>query len=293
MTRLPDPLPRDQLDFELSPSLSAKDAGGVLSRHEKATAALEQDAALHVTRDVPHGPGVRQRMDICTPEGARNAPCLVFIHGGFWQEGSKAGSGFAAAAFARAGWAHVGIGYTLAPEASLGDILDEVAQALTTLHRIAPDHGIDPGRLILAGHSAGGHLVAALLGGIAGETGVRPLAGAVLISGVFELAPVAASYVNDRMNLSEADVARLSPMRLVPKADIPCLILIGADEPAAFQWQSDTLFEEWRPHLPRLALHRVAGRDHFDILDELSDPEGRSFKAIMDMVDKPGGASAS
>ena len=280
MPVLPDPLSRDALDFQLSPSRSAKDAMGVLQRHVAQTAALAQAPGLRVTRDIAYGTAPRQRMDICRPEAGGDLPCLVFIHGGFWQEGSKEGSGFAAAAWAAAGWAHVGIGYTLAPEASLTGIVAEIARALVTLRRIAPDHGIDPDRLVLAGHSAGGHLAAAMMAGLGGPEAAAALAGAVLISGVYELDPIAASYVNEAVGMTGAEVAALSPMRLSPVHDIPTLVLIGADEPGAFQWQSDTLARLWQPQLSDLTFLPVPGRDHFDILDTLAEPDGPVMPAI-------------
>ena len=194
MVLLPDPLPKEELDFQLSPSRIAKDAMGVLTRHVAETAALDQRSDLKLVRDIPYGGKPRQRFDLCMPSRGDNLPCLVFIHGGFWQEGSKAGSGFAAPAFAAAGWAHASIGYTLAPEARLADIVAEIAEALTTLERIAPEHGVDPRRLIVAGHSAGAHLTAAIMAGLGGEAAARPVAGAVLISGVFELDPSGSGF---------------------------------------------------------------------------------------------------
>ena len=270
----PEPLPKEELDFQLSPSRIAKDAMGVLQRHEAETAALAGRSDLRLTRDIPYGDGPRLKLDLCQPETGGPHPCLVFIHGGFWQEGSKAGSGFAAAALAAAGWAHVGVGYTLAPDARLAEILAEVAQALATLRRIAPEHGLDPQKLVIAGHSAGAHLAAALMAGLGGEAAADTIAGAVLISGVYELAPIAASYVNDLVGMTPQDIEALSPLRHQPRRDTPTLILIGGDEAEAFQWQSRTLASAWDSHLSRLSYVSVPGRDHFDILDVLAQPDG-------------------
>lgn len=280
----PAPLPRAELDFQLSPGQSAKDAAGVLQRHERETASLAEAEGMIVERDVAYGANERQKMDICRPLGCDGAPCLVFIHGGFWQEGHKAGSGFAARTCVAAGWGHVGVGYTLAPAARLGDIVDEVADALVTLRKNAASYGIDPDRLIVAGHSAGGHLVAAIMAGLGGAEAANAVAGAVLISGVFELGPIADSYVNDVVGMNADDIANLSPMRARPLCDIPTQILIGGDESNAFQWQSEALHDAWSAHLSRLKLLRLAGRDHFDILDELADPSSPSFTAILEMV---------
>ncbi|GHG99987.1 alpha/beta hydrolase [Pseudodonghicola xiamenensis] len=277
-------LSRDELDRQLSPSLSAKDAIGVLTRHEETTADLGTAEGLRCWRDVAYGDGARQAYDVTAPGAGTGTPCLVFVHGGFWQEGSKAGSGFAARAFAAAGWAHVGMGYTLAPEATLAEILQELGTALRHLRAHAGLYGIDPDRIVLAGHSAGAHLAACVLAGLAGEDLPAALAGYVLISGVYDLAPVAASYVNDAMRMTPADVEALSPLLYLPAADRPVHLMIGADEPEAFRRQSDALAALWGRDLTRISMERFPGRDHFDILDELAPGGSMTGQRIARMV---------
>jgi len=276
-------LSRAELDRQLSPSRAAKDFEAVLARHEAETAALDAAEDLARWPDVAYGPGLRQRYDVTAPLHGAARPCLVFIHGGFWQEGSKAWSGFAARDLAQAGWAHVGLGYTLAPEATLAEIVGEVATALRHLRAQASDYGIDPDRIVLAGHSAGAHLAAAMLAGLGGDDLPGALAGYVLISGVYDLAPVAASYVNDRLGLSPVDVERLSPLLFWPAADRPVHLLVGAGEPEAFRRQSDALAALWGRELRRISLVRVPGRDHFDILDEVTRPGSESWTRIQRM----------
>lgn len=281
---------REELDAQHSPSRIAKDPWGTLARHEAETAALEADPALTVRRAIAFGPAARQRLDVVRPAGREGVPCLAFLHGGFWQEGSKAGSGFAARAFAAAGWAHVSIGYTLAPEARLGDIVAEVAAALAFLRREGAALGLDPARIVLAGHSAGAHLAAAMLAGqggaeAAGAEAAGALAGVVLVSGVYDLAPVAASYVNDLARIDAAEIEALSPLLARPLRDVPVHLLLGADEPALFRAQTGALEAAWRPHLSCLTRREVPGRDHFDILDELADPGSPSVRTVLDMLE--------
>ncbi|MDK3019963.1 alpha/beta hydrolase [Pseudodonghicola flavimaris] len=277
-------LSRAELDRQLSPSLSAKDFMAVLTRHEAETAALDSAEELTRHTDIAYGPGSRQRYDVTTPVAGSGLPCLAFVHGGFWQEGSKAGSGFAAEACVAAGRAHVAIGYTLAPEASLAAILEEIATALRHLRTHAADYGIDPARIVLAGHSAGAHLAAAILAGLGGDDLPAALAGYVLISGVYDLAPVAASYVNEAVGLSPADVEALSPLLYLPAADRPVHLMIGADEPEAFRRQSDALAMLWGRELSRISMERFAGRDHFDILDELAVSDSETGRRIAQMM---------
>ena len=222
-------------------------------------------------------------MDLYRPAGAADAVgCVVFIHGGFWQEGSKAGSGFPARWLTGNNWAHVGVGYTLTPEASLAAIVDETALALCTLARRAGEFGLDQDRIILAGHSAGAHLAAAILAGMGGENAAHLPAKAVLISGVYDLAPIAASYVNDAVDLDAADIARLSPLYGRPLKDLPVQLLIGSEETEAFHAQTSALHAAWKEDLSHLSLQPAPGCDHFDILDQLCDPTSPTGRFILE-----------
>jgi arylformamidase len=136
---------------------------------------------------------------------------------------------------------------------------------------------------VLGGHSAGGHLAAALLAGLGGAEAAAALAGVVAVSGVFDLAPVAASYVNDRVGLDATDVAALSPLYADPLRDVPMHLVVGGDEPEAFRLHTAALAQAWAPRLPRLSVREAPGRDHFDVLDELADPASPSFAALLAM----------
>lgn len=276
-------LSRADLDAQLSPSQSAKDPWGVLARHDAATSALDTRADLRVRRDIVYGPRARARLDVVTPVAGGPWPCLVWIHGGFWQEGSKAGSCYAAPALAAAGWATAGVGYTLTPDVRVRDIVGEVAAAVGLLARDASALGLDSRGLVLGGHSAGAHLAAAVLTGGAGDDAAAALAGAVLVSGVYDLAPVAASVVNDRAGLDAAEIADLSPLFVRPVVDVPVHLLVGADEPHAFRAQSQALCAAWAAALGHLTFHAAPGRDHFDVLDELTEPTSPTFHALLEM----------
>ncbi|MBK0329647.1 alpha/beta hydrolase [Rhodobacteraceae bacterium F11138] len=278
-------LSREDLDHQLSPSLTAKDANAALAGQMTATKAALVDNRHCVSPDLAYGPRPRQRLDIFKPlEAVCPLPCLMFIHGGFWQEGSKEVSGFAAHSFTSQGWAYTSVGYTLTPEVTLTELTAEVHDAVAFIHANAARFGIDPSRIIIAGHSAGGHLTASILTDLLGKGVGDKIAGAVAISAVVELEPIAKSYVNDLTRMSESEVANLSPARLPPQRDVPVHIVVGGDEPEAFQLQSDLLAEHLQGQITDLTFCRAAGRDHFDILDVLADPESETFQTILSMA---------
>lgn len=277
-------LSREALDCDLSPSRSAKDARGVLRRHEQVTASLDSAPALMVMRDLTYGRRGAERFDLVVPSGSGPYPCVAWFHGGFWQEGSKAGSGFAAPALAESGVALAGVGYPLAPDVRLRAIVQSAGAALVRLQHEAPSYGLDPERIVVAGHSAGAHLAAAIVAGMAGEAAASAACGAVLVSGVYDLAPVAASYVNDLAHLDDDEVGELSPLLVRPWRDVPVHVVVGADEPDQFQRQSAALVDAWRDSITRLTTHVAPGRDHFDILDELTGRDSPTFRALLEMT---------
>lgn len=279
-------MPRPQLDHQLSPSLSAKDAMGVLEQMGTDTRAAKEDPGLSLRRDIPYGPRPRQKLDIFRPKGARDGPlpCLVFLHGGFWQEGDKSLAGYAACTLARMGWAYVSVGYSLTPDVSLSALTQEIAAALTHVHQRTDEYGLDRDRIVLAGHSAGAHLAACVLTEAAAPGTSGMVAGAVLISGVFELAPIARSYVNDLARITPQEVQALSPARQPPRRPVPVHLVTGGQEPAAFLTQSDVLQDLWATQLPALTSEVVPGKDHFDVLDCLQDPGSATMRALRGMV---------
>ncbi|MGC1506704.1 MAG: alpha/beta hydrolase [Sulfitobacter sp.] len=275
-----------QRDFQLSPSLSAKDAGAALESMVVQTLAAQSNPELDVQLDIPYGPRPGQKLDVYRPKTAQagSMPAIVFIHGGFWQEGDKTVSGFAAPTFAALGWASISLGYTLTPDVSLTELTEEIHEGLQYIADHGARLGIDTENVILAGHSAGGHLAATVICDLLGRGAHQLIRGAVLISGVFELAPIAQSYVNDLTRMTDTEIDALSALRHPVQAKVPVHILVGADEPEAFKVQSAVLRDKWSAVLPELTYHLAPGRDHFDVLEEMQDPLSVTVRSIAQMI---------
>lgn len=213
--------------------------------------------------DLPYADGERTKWDLYPSENPQ-APCLVHIHGGYWQRGSKETFACLTSGVRAHGWSAALPGYSLAPDASLSQIVAELRLALDWFSDNARRHGIE-GPVILTGWSAGGHLTALLLGHPAVKAGF-------CISGVFDLGHLRDSpHVNDKLKLTETEVEELSPMRL-PMADKPLTISHGSSElPAMIGTSRDYHRRRKDAHLEG-ELVAVPGKNHFTILDELLNP---------------------
>lgn len=102
----------------------------------------------------------RQMLDVYAPENARNAPVVVWIHGGGWQAGDKTSVQEKPAAFVKQGFVFVSVNYRLLPNVDMGTIVRDVAKSIRWVHDHVAEYGGDPKRLLVMGHSAGAQLAA-------------------------------------------------------------------------------------------------------------------------------------
>jgi acetyl esterase/lipase len=251
----------------------AVDGSAAMNEARAAASATFRDAHPGAL-DLPYGPLPRNKWDLF-PAADPDAPCLVFIHGGYWQRNTREGFGTLMQGVLAHGWSAALPGYTLAPEASLAQIVAEIAAALDWLGEHGRAHGIG-GKVVVSGWSAGGHLTAMALSHPAVTAGLA-------ISGVFELGPIRDTYLNEKLRLTDEEIATLSPLRLpvVPKR---LSIAYGSGELAALVNDSRAL------HAMRAAAHApgallpVAGANHFTILDALRSPEGELTRHLLTLV---------
>ena len=165
------------------------------------------------------------------------------------------------------GWACAMPSYTLAPDARIGAMTAEIAQAVrAAAGRVA-------GPVVVTGHSAGGHLAARM--GCADQT--VPVARVVPISPLADLAPLMQTDMNATLAIDPAEADRESPARLALRAGVQAHVWVGGQERPAFLWQARTLSEAW--NCPWTV---EAGRHHFDVIDGLTDPNSALMAACLD-----------
>ncbi|MBC8363796.1 MAG: alpha/beta hydrolase [Actinobacteria bacterium] len=240
----------------------------------------EARATVDSWQEHSYGPAPRQLLDLFLPVGTDEPPpLLVFIHGGYWQELSKEDSAFAAPAWVDRGVAFAALGYTLAPEALLAEIVDECRQAVRWLHDHAEEVGIDPARMVVAGSSAGAHLAAmvALTDDLASA--------AVLISGVFDLRPLVGTSIVEALDLTTADAHALSPALAAVAGFPPSLVCWGEIETDEFKEQSRRFAGSLKAAGSTCTAFEVRARNHFDVVLDLADPDSAIGRGVTSLLD--------
>ena len=261
------------------------DAGGFLARWPRDAAAFRDAmrAAGRAREDLAYGEHPRERLDVFLPDGAGSARGVaVIVHGGYWMRfDRKTFSHLAAGAVAR-GWAAAVPGYPLCPEVGIGRIERAVRAAVEFAA------GLAPGPVRLAGHSAGGQLVARMACADAGpDPAVADRIDAVLaVSGVHDLVPLLGTALNDTLGLDLAEARRRSPARSAPRPGPRVVAAVGADERPEFLRQNGLLGLGWGAAAS--VRERVEpGRHHFDVIEALEDPGSALLDAWLGDV-RPG-----
>jgi acetyl esterase/lipase len=221
--------------------------------------------------DLAYGPRPRNKLDLYRC-GAAKAPLFAFIHGGYWQRNSKEIFACMAAGPLASGLDVAFLGYTLAPEATLSAIIEEIVQAVRWLRREGPRHGVAQGRLVVSGWSAGGHLTATTLAMDEVDAGLA-------ISGIYDVEPCRLNYLNEKLNLTAEEAARTSPLLHLPEKSAPVVLAYGTAELPELQRQSVAYHEARRAAGLASELLPLAGLNHFSIMDELEAPTGALSRA--------------
>ena len=267
-------LNRVELDSGLNNSAAVAGSGDMVAGWEKLSADMRARHGAHL--NLQYGPRERNRIDFL--KAAPNAPTLLFIHGGYWQMRSKdAFTLFAGGALAH-GINVALIGYTLAPDATLEQIVAEIHAGIDFLARQLIDLGADASRIVASGWSAGGHLTAMAM--------MNPrIKGGVAISGIYDLEPIRHSYLNVKLGLDEAMSRRNSPM-LLTHAIKPMALTVGAAElPLLRKQTADFASYRARHGLP-VTYEEIPGANHFTIMDEMASPTGRITAMIRQVMER-------
>jgi arylformamidase len=280
-------LPRERIDADYNARASVSPA--VFDAAMKAYRSESDVAYRHVAShlDIVYDEESGQTLDLFgVTESVR--PVFVFIHGGYWRALSKSDSAFMAGVLARHGIATAVVDYRLAPAVSLGEIVREVRAAVAFLWRSGGRYGIDRDRIVAGGSSAGGHLTGCLLAGGWHDRFAVPenvIKGALPISGIFHLAPIAKSFVQEWIKLDEASIQELSPAVHMPRSGCDIVVAYADSEPDGFKRQSVEYCRMWELAGYKGRLMEIPHRNHFDVLLDLCSESTPLTKALLDLFD--------
>jgi len=266
------------LDAAYNNSLAVANSADLMARGRERSAVVR--AGPRAKLDIAYGSRPRERLDYFA-SGATKPPLLVFIHGGYWQRNDKDMFAFIADGPRPHGIDVALVGYTLAPDVRLTDIVAEIRRSLTYLAEHADALGFDRDRLFVSGWSAGGHLTAMA----ADHPAVR---GGIPISGIFELEPIALCYLDEKLHLDAGEIAMLSPLRILPEHIAPLRMFVGGNELPELVRQSTIYAEAAHARGLPVTLDVMAGHNHFTILDEVSRPDGAITRALVEMTRSTG-----
>jgi arylformamidase len=258
---------RAELDAAYNNSAAVKNSAEKIA--EWTSRSAETRARPGALLDVVYGPLPNNRIDIF-PCGRARAPLFVFIHGGYWQRNSKEIFACMAEGPLAKGFDAALVGYTLAPQATLTEIVSEIRGAVRWLRAEGARFGVAKEKILLSGWSAGGHLTAMALD----EADIG-----LAISGIFDLEPCRLNYLNEKLNLTLEERSVLSPLWQLSSPSRPLTLAWGTRELPELQRQSDVHHAARKTaNLPSERLP-LTGHDHFSILEELANPDGKLVAA--------------
>src|SRR4051812_164539 len=268
-------LSRQELDLGLNNGVAVPESVDIVAGWDQRSALLRAQYPEHL--DLRYGPRERNRIDFL--KIAEGGPTLLFIHGGYWQTRAKETFTLFAAGPMAHGINVALTGYTLAPDATLDEIVREIHAGLDFLVAQLPALGGDAARIAVSGWSAGGHLTAMALSHPRAKAGMA-------ISGIYDLEPIRHSYLNVKLGLDEAMSRHNSPMMQRGGVQKPLSLVAGSAELPLLRKQSADFAAHRAKHGLPVTYEEIPRANHFSIMDELASPQGRITTLIRQLFER-------
>jgi arylformamidase len=236
--------------------------------------------------DIQYGPHRDEACDVF-PAARPGAPLMLYLHGGYWRMLTKAENSFVATALQPAGATVMVNTYSLCPDVHLDVIVQQCRAFVAWAWRNAGYYNADPNRLYISGHSAGGHLVGMMLAtdwqrdyGLPRDV----IKGAVPISGIYDLGPLARAFTNEWLQIAPVAVARNSPLKLEVKSRCPVVIAVGGAESPGFLSQTRAYTEFLTAKGLPVTVVDLPGMDHFAAWNEIMDAKTPLARAVLKLM---------
>lgn len=261
----------------------APNAKDVIARYSTDSAAVRKKYPPKTER---FGPTEVETLDIFAPQGAKDLPVMVFVHGGAWRILTKDDASAPAPTFVENGCIYVALNFATIPAVRLPDMAQQCRAALVWLSKNIARFGGDPNRIFISGHSSGGHLCGVLATTDWTKHGgpTNLLKGSIAMSGMYDLYPVMLSQRSSYVKLSPEEVGALSPMRHLSQVTFPVIVVYGDKETPEFQRQSRD-FSTALAGMGRLSSTLVlSGKNHFEVPEELNTAGTDLSKAVLKLM---------
>jgi len=255
-----------EIDYEVEYNNRAR-----VPEHPALMAGWARDAAAYRAQCPPrvmsYGPGDRNKIDLFA--GRAEGPVVVFIHGGYWQALDGSSFSHCARGLNAHGISVAVPSYDLRPAVSVGEIVLQMRAAMCVLAKLGQP-------LVVAGHSAGGHLAACLLAtdwsSVDAALPQHPVLAAYAISGLFDLVPLVGTSINKALQLDHASANTVSPLLWTPPKGLSLDAVVGERESAEYFRQSRSIVEQWGSAGVATQFGVVADANHFTAIAPLADP---------------------
>ncbi len=270
----------DELEYQYNPRVSVPEFPE-LSKARAAQARKVRESAKSWL-DVPYGKSPREKADIYAANKP-GGPVFVYLHGGYWRGGSKEDNCNFAPTFTKRGATVVLVEYDLCPQVTVSDIVGEARSAIAWIYRNIAGYGGDPGKIYLAGASAGGHLTAMALANDWEKQSLPPniIKGALAMSGVYDLDMVMRISVQEEVRLTPEMVQENSPFLQPMMAGCPILVAVGGAEPKGWQQMSEDYFNYCKARGLSVEYLVVPGANHYTVPEGLMDEKSPLTQAVL------------
>jgi arylformamidase len=273
-------VPDVNYEVEYNNRARVPDSAALLAGWARDAAAYRES---HPPRKIVYGAGTRQVIDVF--EGRDNGPVVVFIHGGYWQALDGSSSSHVARGLNAHGVSVAIPNYDLCPYVTVGQIILEMRTALQELARLGQ-------RLVVSGHSAGGHLAACMLATDwkAVDASLPPdlVIAAYAISGLFDLAPLVPTSINNALGLDQDAARAASPLFWDPPARGSLDAVVGEAESAEYFRQSRSIVELWGKAGLSTRFGTVSGANHFTAIAPLAEPKSPMVLRLRELAAQAG-----
>jgi arylformamidase len=279
------------LESEYLPSSCIDDIGVYIQQYitQSQQALVTAKQENKVLENIEYGNSHDEVLDLFFPFETIKAKqkLHVYIHGGYWQELSKNESSFAATNFQQQGFHFAVINYSLAPNATLTEIVEQNRRSLVWLYQHAQEYGYDKNEIYLSGSSAGAHL--AMMMAITDwsqylDVEHNIVQGICAVSGIYDLTPIAQTTINDPLQLTELEITQNSPLLTDSNKDklseCQVILAVGNIETNEFKRQTLSMKSELEEKVKTLNFKEVNERNHFDVILDLADENSWLSKQV-------------